>query len=274
MKRANGLLLCVLLLFMVTACSKENNDHDTDTEEKEDVIRVAVYNTHWCTGVDGVLSPQRIAEVLKGLDADVIALNEIDRHYDSRSDYEDQLQIIADTLEMNYKFQKTTWKSPIPASGNKPREFGHAILSKQPIDFLDDRIFDAYSNHYHGLLETKIEIKGKPILFYVTHLDVDPTNLHEQAVQLKEWMRERDGTKIIMGDFNATPENPSIEYIKNGMVDALESQQDAFTFKSNDPTMRIDYILGSEDVEFANSNVIKTLASDHFPIVTEIKIKE
>src|SRR5690606_40487777 len=118
----------------------------------------------------------------------------------------DQLQIIADALEMNYQFQKTTWKSSIPASGNKPREFGHAILSKQPIEFLDARIFDAYSKHYHGLLETKIVVKGTPVLFYVTHLDTDPASLQSQSVQLKQWMAEREGTKILMGDFNAVPD--------------------------------------------------------------------
>ena len=263
--------LYVLLLFMAIACGKGTAEPVPEPNEEEGAIRVAVYNTHWCTGIDGVLSPQRIAEVLKSLNADVIALNEIDRNYDPRSNYEDQLQIIADALEMNYQFQKTTWKSAIPASGNKPREFGHAILSKQPIEFLNARIFDAYSRHYHGLLEAKIVVKGKPILFYVTHLDTDFSSLQSQSVQLKQWMAEREGTKILMGDLNAVPDNPSIRHIKNGMVDAFEKQPDAFTFKSNNPTIRIDYIMGSEDIEFVNSSVIKTLASDHFPIVTEIK---
>lgn len=277
MKIVNRLFLYMLLSFMVIACSKENasgdNEQDPTPNGKEDVIRVAVYNTHWCTGVDGVLSPERIANVLKSINADVIALNEIDRHYDPRSDYQDQLQIIADALEMNYQFQKTTWKSAIPASGNKPREFGHAILSKEPIQFLNARIFDAHGLHYAGLLETKITVKDKPILFYVTHLDTDPMALQSQSVQLKQWMAEREGTKILMGDLNAVPENSSLRYIKNGMVDAFEQQPNAFTFKSNNPTIRIDYILGSEHVEFTNSRVIKTLVSDHFPIVTELKIK-
>src|SRR5690606_9819855 len=271
---ANRSVFFMLLLFIAVACGKGTAESLPEPDEEENVIRVAVYNTHWCTGTDGVLSPQRIAEVLKGLHADVIALNEIDRNYDPRSNYEDQLQIIADALEMNYQFQKTTWKSSIPASGNKPREFGHAILSKQPIEFLDARIFDAYSKHYHGLLETKIVVKGTPVLFYVTHLDTDPASLQSQSVQLKQWMAEREGTKILMGDFNAVPDNPSIRYIKNGMIDAFEQQPDAFTFKSNNPTIRIDYIIGSGAVDFVNSNVIKTLASDHFPIVTEIKINE
>jgi len=273
MKTTNDLLLYALLLLTAIACGKESKEPELVPNDGDAVVRVAVYNTHWCTGIDGVLNPQRIAEVLKGLNADVIALNEIDRHYDPRSNYEDQLQIIADALDMNYQFQKTTWKSAIPASGNKPREFGHAILSKEPITFLNARIFDAHSKHYHGLLETKIIVKNKPILFYITHLDTDPTSLQSQSVQLKQWMSEKEGTKILMGDLNAVPDNSSIKYITNGMVDAFQDQPNAFTFKSNNPTIRIDYIIGSEDVEFVNSNVVKTLASDHFPIVTEIKVQ-
>lgn len=271
-KKASRPILFILLLSVSIACGNGVAEPIPEPDEEEETIRVAVYNVHWCTGVDGVLSPQRIVEVLKSLNADVIALNEIDRNYDARSDYEDQLQIIAEALDMNYEFQKTTWKSAIPASGNKPREFGHAILSKQPIEFLDARIFEAHSTHFHGLLETNIVLKGKPITFYVTHLDTDPASLHAQSVELKKWMGERDGTKILMGDLNAVPDNTSIRYIQNGMVDAFASQPDAFTFKSNNPTIRIDYILGSEEVEFVNSRVINTLASDHFPIITEIKI--
>ena len=270
--------LLSLILIVFISCSKTDSAVEDKKEEpvveEENVIRVMVYNTHWCTGIDGVLSPQRIIEVLKSVKADIIALNEIDRNYDPRSNYEDQLQIIADSLKMNYKFQKTTWKSAIPASGNKPREFGHAILSKHPVEFLNARIFDAYSVHYHGLLETKIVIKDKPILFYVTHLDTDPASLQSQSVQLRQWMAEKKGTKILMGDLNAVPDNPSIKYIKNGMIDAFALQPNAFTFKSNNPTMRIDHIIGSEDVEFINSKVVKTLVSDHFPVVTEIKIGE
>ncbi len=40
-------------------------------------VRFATYNIHKCRGMDRKVSPQRIADVLRGLDADIIALQEV-----------------------------------------------------------------------------------------------------------------------------------------------------------------------------------------------------
>lgn len=264
-----------VLTGVMAACSKSGpkGDDGPPPPEEQPVLRIMSYNMHTAIGTDGILSLPRIAEVIKGSKAEVVVLNEVDRHYDPRSNYVDQLQWLADELKMQYVFQKTTWKAAIPASGNKPREFGHAILSKYPVAQLNARIYDAYGTHYHGLLETKVTVGERSFLFYITHLDTDPANLSSQSIQLREWMAERTGTKILCGDMNAIPEHPAIVHISEGMKDAFAEQQDAFTFKANNPTIRIDYILGSPELSFTNSKVIHSLASDHFPIITDIDLK-
>ena len=40
-------------------------------------LRVATYNVHKCRGMDRKTSPERIARILQGLDADVIGVQEI-----------------------------------------------------------------------------------------------------------------------------------------------------------------------------------------------------
>lgn len=40
-------------------------------------LRIATYNIHKCVGIDRRYSPERIAEVLEEIDADVIALQEV-----------------------------------------------------------------------------------------------------------------------------------------------------------------------------------------------------
>ncbi len=40
-------------------------------------IRIVTYNVHKCRGLDRRVLPERIAEVLRQLDADVIALQEV-----------------------------------------------------------------------------------------------------------------------------------------------------------------------------------------------------
>ena len=40
-------------------------------------FRMATYNIHRCIGRDGKASPHRVAEVLRAIDADVVALQEV-----------------------------------------------------------------------------------------------------------------------------------------------------------------------------------------------------
>ena len=40
-------------------------------------VRIATYNVHRCRGMDARTSPQRIASVISGLDADIVALQEV-----------------------------------------------------------------------------------------------------------------------------------------------------------------------------------------------------
>ena len=42
-----------------------------------DTLRVATYNVHRCRGIDGRVRPDRIAEVLKEIGADIVALQEV-----------------------------------------------------------------------------------------------------------------------------------------------------------------------------------------------------
>ena len=47
------------------------------SESTSSLVRVATYNVHRCRGLDGRTRPERIAEVLQEIDADVIALQEV-----------------------------------------------------------------------------------------------------------------------------------------------------------------------------------------------------
>ena len=40
-------------------------------------LRIATYNVHRCRGLDGRTRPERIAAVLRAIDADVVALQEV-----------------------------------------------------------------------------------------------------------------------------------------------------------------------------------------------------
>lgn len=264
------LSIYVLLGFSGSACLPGPDSAEADKQEA--TTRVLSYNIHSAIGMNGVLSVERIIGILKKSKARIITLNELDRNYDSRSAYQDQVKQIADALDMDFVFQKTTWKAAIPGSGGKPREFGHAILSAYPIEQTFSEIYDAHGVHYAGLLGAEIKIDEQRLRVFLTHLDTDPAIRSNQITQALEWIGSSWKPTLLMGDLNAEPNDAGLKKILAGRTDAFADMPRAFTFKSNNPRIRIDYILGSGPIEFSHSRVIPTLASDHLPILSDITL--
>ena len=61
------------------------------------------YNIHHEVGEDGALDPGRISEVIRAAGADVVALQEVDRHWSERSDFADQASELAGTTRPRSK---------------------------------------------------------------------------------------------------------------------------------------------------------------------------
>jgi endonuclease/exonuclease/phosphatase family metal-dependent hydrolase len=87
-------------------------------------IRIATYNIHKCRGMDRRVRPERIAEVLGQLDADVIALQEVVRISRSAPE-EDQAHYIAAQLGYDCRFGENRRLGP--------GKYGNATLSRLPI---------------------------------------------------------------------------------------------------------------------------------------------
>ena len=52
----------------------------------------------------------------------------------------------------------------------------------------------------------------------------------------------------------------------------MEQNLQDLTFPANNPDRKLDYIFTTKDLTVINSKVIKTEASDHLPIYSEIKV--
>ncbi len=90
-------------------------------------IRVMTYNVHGCVGMDGKLSPRRIADCIAQYEPDIVALQEVDVGR-LRSGQKDQAMIIAKYLNMEHHFHAAMQVSE--------EQFGDAILSAFPIEIV------------------------------------------------------------------------------------------------------------------------------------------
>src|SRR3954451_22619535 len=86
-------------------------------------VRLVTYNIHHGVGDDGRHDLPRLAQVLAAADADVICLQEVDRHYGERSENVDQGLLRSRALDM-----QRAWGPAIdePRPGGQPRgEYGN-----------------------------------------------------------------------------------------------------------------------------------------------------
>src|SRR5687767_10135886 len=90
-------------------------------------LRLVSYNIHKCIGgVDRRYEPERTAEVLRKLDADILLLQEVDAGV-PRSRGDNQTEVLGDLVGMRYR----TWYPNVDVRGGG--QYGNAILSRYPI---------------------------------------------------------------------------------------------------------------------------------------------
>ncbi|WP_100012710.1 endonuclease/exonuclease/phosphatase family protein [Lentibacillus sediminis] len=268
-------LIAVLLFLLLSSVGSVSAD-----ESNEKTIRVATYNMHTGIGTDGNYHLERIANTIRESGADIIGLQEVDVHWSSRSDFENQIQILADTLDMDYFFAPIYNFDPL-ASGEPRRQYGVAVLSKYPILHAENREIARLSTQdanpvptpAPGFLEAQIHVKGEEVWFYVTHLDYrsDPTVREMQVSDMLDIMPAHPNN-ILVGDMNATPESPELAPLFQQFEDTwdLTNEEPGYTFPAEAPDRRIDYVLTATGMDVQSASVIPSMASDHLPVTADI----
>ena len=94
-------------------------------------IRVASYNTHGGVGRDGHFVPKRIADVLKELDADIIALQEVE----SRATGFDMLRYLGEEIGFEAIAGPTLLRNGADYGNGLLTRFNPAITPLRPLNF-------------------------------------------------------------------------------------------------------------------------------------------
>lgn len=250
------------------------------SKRPSNVLRLVSYNVHSCVGVDGALSPRRIAQVIAECEPDVVALQELDVRR-RRSEFSHQVEEIAHELQMDYRFH--------PALEQKGELYGDAILSRYPIRLVKSGALPTLETipplEPRGALWVEVELPSGPIQVINTHLGLRfaERKLQAEALMSSEWLGDPRCNKrtTLCGDFNALPNSLVWRTITHKMTDlqrALENHRPRGTYPTGFGSGRIDHVFLTPDLKPLAAEVPRTtrsrVASDHFPLVVEIGIRE
>ena len=245
-------------------------------------IRVLTYNVRRCLGVDGVTSPARIAAVIAEAEPDIIALQELDVRR-IRSGGVDQAEEIA--RELGFSFVHFH-----PALRVMEEEYGDAILTARPSRIVKAGALPGLASRPwlepRGALWAAVEIDGRELNVINTHLGLRRLERRLQAEILLsgEWIENHlCGTPFVLtGDFNSFPQGRVYRALSRRLRDAhligSKTGRPGATFPSRWPVFRIDHMFVSDDVEVisagAHRSGMSALASDHLPLVADLRLPE
>ena len=127
-----------------------------------------------------------------------------------------------------------------------------------------------------GFPEIVVKFGEINLHFFSTHLDYrrDPALRSIEVSEMLELI-DLDNPVLLVGDLNARPDAEELRPLLNLFNDAWGQKKDpGYTFPSNQPDRRIDYILHSDHFEVMDVFVPATEASDHRPVVADLIIKK
>ncbi len=154
--------------------------------------------------------------------------------------------------------------------------YGNGLLSRYPIKKAETIIIpDPDPREYNGFYETRCLLKAElenGVTVLVTHFGLNPDEQRNAAKTILEHIKPNKC--ILMGDFNITPENELLKPIKEKMIDTSQGFfENKSSWPSDKPTIKIDYIFVTPDIQVVSADIPELIASDHRPHIAEIKIK-
>ena len=225
-------------------------------------LSILTYNIHHVEGTDGVIDYERMAGVISELDADIVALQEVDNRTE-RSQGINQVEKLAALAGYRY----FVFGRSMPYGGG---EYGLAVMSRFPI--LSHEVHPLpfrFGLEPRTMLLTRIQTGNDREILSLgnTHLcHQSEENRIDQIRRINSILSGIEGPLVLAGDFNARKGNDSMRLMWS------RDWQDLSAGHS-----RIDYILvrGRDQGRLTGSRMIEDrVTSDHFPILVKITFPE
>ena len=224
-------------------------------------LRFATYNIFH--GGRAAYDMSKIAKNITDNKIDVVGLQEVDRGT-ARSGGLDTLAALSEASGYKYYvFFKT-----IDFGGG---EYGTAVLSKYPIISSEEILLDSGNSEKRAIGFVKIDVGGREISFFVTHLTFDSADIRRGQLSQVADILAQSQEFVLVGDFN-TNDLGALDAL-DGVARINKRERPTITFPSDN--LSIDNILYSEEYwSFGNINVVTDSYSDNYMIWAQASIKK
>jgi endonuclease/exonuclease/phosphatase family metal-dependent hydrolase len=241
---------------------------------KKETIRIATYNVHKCRGLDGRVRPERIAEVLGEIDADILALQEVVSAPDRRGG-DDQAGFLAREMGLKFVLGETRRRNGRP--------YGNLLLSRFPIRAVANYDISAPGREPRGCLRADLGIdRATTLHIFNVHLGTSYFERRHQARRLigpsilgHPWL---NGPRIVLGDFNEWTRGLATRLLAARLktVDIRAHLGSRRTYPGILPLLYLDHIYFDPHLEVKKIELHRTatalVASDHLPLVAEMRL--
>jgi endonuclease/exonuclease/phosphatase family metal-dependent hydrolase len=229
------------------------------------MIRVASYNMRKAIGTDRRRRPERTLEVLRELDADVIALQEADRRFGTRAS-----AIPLHMIEEHSDYKPVAFDARDGSLG----WHGNALLVRKGVDVVHRELLHLPSLEPRGAVMADISLNGEALRVVGMHLDLSGLWRRQQAKAILHHLETREaGTPaVLMGDLNEWS-------VRGGCLrdfgHHLAFADCGRSFHVRRPVARLDRImvtpgLGIEECGVHHSAAARK-ASDHYPVWAKLR---
>jgi endonuclease/exonuclease/phosphatase family metal-dependent hydrolase len=231
-------------------------------------VRIVTFNVKHGTVGDGRIDNRLLADTCAGLEADILALQEVDRRA-TRSGFADQVRLVARATGMSAAFGEAARRGPL-------RRYGNVLLSRGA---LGDVETVALPRPEGGEFRVAVlagvtlgaAVGGVPgdgggtLSVAATHLSFRRGEGAAQLSAVIEALGRRPLPRVLLGDLNLPPEVVEPALAAAGYQIASTGP----TFPARTPRTRIDYV-AVEGLEVVSAEVLETPLSDHRAVVAEV----
>ena len=213
--------------------------------------------------------PDRVAAVLRDINADIVALQEV---IGPGPNGGGQAEEIGAALGMGWVIAS--------ARHLRGHQFGNVVLSRFPITNHLQHNLSWKTSEPRCLQRVDINVNGHTIHLYNVHLGTALLERRYQAERLATIVSDKHvgGAKLVLGDFNEWMKGLTTTLLSSRLrsVDLRDYLKRRFTYPGLFPILHLDHIYYSGHLEITGIELPRTrlslVASDHLPLVADVRV--